>query len=496
MKFLGKFFQLSKEKKFLIVSVLLVISGLYLLIIRPGFQTKPAQLAGAKQIEVVLTSDGFSPKEVSIRQGDSIRFTSSLGKHFWPASDLHPTHNIYSEFDPKLPIDPDKSWTFRFDKVGEWKYHDHLSPYFTGKVVVLESSGTISLEQCGNSQNSTVCWQELLITSLNAVGLDKTFDLVKELYAKEPTFATSCHYLTHNVGIASYKLYLKDKNSVLTPKSAFCANGFYHGFMEAFLGASKNRAEAKVFCDLVRVKLLGKAPDAELQCYHGIGHGAMDLALADTSTKANDLLTISSALKVCQELSDSEEKIYRCSSGVFNGIANFYITGEHGLFANLDDPLWVCHVQEERYKEPCYGNMNSYLFWAKKEDLLEAARLVEKISEDKYALPTMRYLSALGSLYLIRDNPGEAIETCRSVQKRLFTSCLRGLVHGILEHGSPDAEYQEAISFCRSAILTEGERDTCMEYALSNLTGWYSREKANQICSGVEEKYRHYCSNL
>jgi hypothetical protein len=85
--------------------------------------------------QIILTKDGFYPLEITLAPGDQIEFKSELGA-FWPASDLHPTHGIYPEFDPKEPIDPDKTWTFQFLKSGRWKFHDHLNPYFRGIIVV------------------------------------------------------------------------------------------------------------------------------------------------------------------------------------------------------------------------------------------------------------------------------------------------------------------------------------------------------------------------
>ena len=55
---------------------------------------------------------------------------------FWPASNIHPTHMIYPEFDAKRPVASGKDWSFTFTKKGTWRYHDHLNPEATGTVVV------------------------------------------------------------------------------------------------------------------------------------------------------------------------------------------------------------------------------------------------------------------------------------------------------------------------------------------------------------------------
>lgn len=85
---------------------------------------------------VLLEETGFTPQQISIKKGDSIEFKTNRGKPFWPASDLHPTHGIYPEFDPQEPIDMDKSWTFTFNKTGSWHFHDHLNPFYRGTITV------------------------------------------------------------------------------------------------------------------------------------------------------------------------------------------------------------------------------------------------------------------------------------------------------------------------------------------------------------------------
>lgn len=87
---------------------------------------------------VVLTKDGFQPDKLTIKVGETVAFTTTTANLFWPASNLHPSHLIYPEFDPEEPVQPDSAWSFTFTKTGEWKFHDHLSPYFTGVITVTE----------------------------------------------------------------------------------------------------------------------------------------------------------------------------------------------------------------------------------------------------------------------------------------------------------------------------------------------------------------------
>lgn len=85
-------------------------------------------------VVVTLTKDGFVPSELHIAVGDTVAFVNTTGELFWPASNLHPSHGIYPEFDPLEPVPADSVWSFTFLNAGEWRYHDHLAPYYTGVI--------------------------------------------------------------------------------------------------------------------------------------------------------------------------------------------------------------------------------------------------------------------------------------------------------------------------------------------------------------------------
>lgn len=94
--------------------------------------------AAAGELSIVLTADGFVPKEPTIAVGTVVTFSNTTGREYWPASDLHPSHAIYADFDPRRPLQPDETWTFTFDKVGSWGLHDHIRSYYTGLIHVVE----------------------------------------------------------------------------------------------------------------------------------------------------------------------------------------------------------------------------------------------------------------------------------------------------------------------------------------------------------------------
>lgn len=90
------------------------------------------------RIEITMTANGYTPSSITVKKGTTVHFVNADTKSRWPASAPHPTHTIYSEFDPKAAVGVGKTWSFKFDKVGEWKFHDHLTPTMFGSVTVTE----------------------------------------------------------------------------------------------------------------------------------------------------------------------------------------------------------------------------------------------------------------------------------------------------------------------------------------------------------------------
>ncbi|MST04011.1 MAG: hypothetical protein EXS49_00370 [Candidatus Pacebacteria bacterium] len=90
----------------------------------------------SKKTTISMTDNSFSPSSISINKGDIIVFINNGSNAHWPASNTHPTHEIYPEFDPRRPISPGSLWEFKFEKSGSWKMHDHLSPKITGTITV------------------------------------------------------------------------------------------------------------------------------------------------------------------------------------------------------------------------------------------------------------------------------------------------------------------------------------------------------------------------
>lgn len=98
----------------------------------------------AQENLVTYTDSGYAPNTLKVKVGAIVTFINKSSQPVRPASAFHPTHAVYpttggcigSTFDACAKIAPGNSWSFQFDIVGSWKYHNHLNPKRTGAIIV------------------------------------------------------------------------------------------------------------------------------------------------------------------------------------------------------------------------------------------------------------------------------------------------------------------------------------------------------------------------
>ena len=102
-------------------------------------------------VEVIYTNTkGFTPNNVSIKVGDTVKFVDKNSGAMWVASAMHPSHVVYSgttlnEHCPDTAgttfdqCEKGAEYSFTFTKTGSWGYHNHLNARMFGKVNVTEN---------------------------------------------------------------------------------------------------------------------------------------------------------------------------------------------------------------------------------------------------------------------------------------------------------------------------------------------------------------------
>ena len=99
-------------------------------------------------VTITYSDAGFSPKDLTIKLGQRVRFLNSSSKSFWPASGVHPTHTLYPEkeasdclgsaFDACKGIAPGGFFDFTLNYVGTWPFHDHQHAFNSGSITVTQ----------------------------------------------------------------------------------------------------------------------------------------------------------------------------------------------------------------------------------------------------------------------------------------------------------------------------------------------------------------------
>jgi plastocyanin len=104
-----------------------------------AFYTAPQ---GSQSDVIVYTDAGFSPPSLTVATGTTVTFLNQSSDRFWPASDPYPSDDDYpqagscgSAFNACAEV-AGTSWSFKFDKIGTWGYHDNINLAHRGIVIV------------------------------------------------------------------------------------------------------------------------------------------------------------------------------------------------------------------------------------------------------------------------------------------------------------------------------------------------------------------------
>lgn len=142
-------------KKTLVISILvavLLIAGCSSKTSQELTATQPPEGSAASNANIIeITDAGYTPEKITIKKDGSVTFVNKGAAESWPASAVHPTHQVYpgsdikkcntpeqsSIFDACRGLQQGESWSFIFNEQGNWKYHDHLHPALRGEIVVV-----------------------------------------------------------------------------------------------------------------------------------------------------------------------------------------------------------------------------------------------------------------------------------------------------------------------------------------------------------------------
>ena len=109
---------------------------------KPIVKEKPKRMESSEsettmeENQIIYTDGGFSPNPVKVKLGETVTWKNETSDLMWVASAVHPTHLEYPGFDQLKGSEKGTTYSFKFEKTGTWKYHDHLHTENFGTVVV------------------------------------------------------------------------------------------------------------------------------------------------------------------------------------------------------------------------------------------------------------------------------------------------------------------------------------------------------------------------
>lgn len=480
------------------VLVLGILGGLYLFNV--------VGIAKAEVHTIVLTKDGFTPSELTIAQGEAITFVNELSEPFWPASNTHPEHTIYPEFDSKEPIGPKESWTFVFDKSGVWRFHDHIQANYTGTITVLDGEGsvkkyglTLDINECAAHDDFIVkrqCWEGQLERAMQEGGVAAAFAYFEDLYKTEPDVPKECHGWSHTLGTAGYKYYIEHGTIELTPGTSNCGYGFYHAYLAELMKYTGDFHLAREFCDNITITDPSYTDQIRTSCKHGLGHGAAAMLVEDPEYYGDFFGTAKQAVAICDQIYSEHHDLMECYDGVFNELYQDILNDRYGYsyreYTAKNDPYWHCQQLDEIYKESCYVNVVGILPAVYGDDVVGATKYVLANTHDleKRGHKIIAKIAADRiQTTIVNDSHQDSLDACALTPDFLYPTCFRGILNGFIQHGEPHNLHPNGYAFCAEEGVSDSERPGCFEIFTEHLEARYSPEEMKNACQHAREKY-------
>jgi plastocyanin len=91
--------------------------------------------ASSTTLSVSFTGTSFSPNALTIQHGQTVTFTNNSTSSMWVASDPYPSDSNYPEFNESQGVLHGGVYSFTFDRIGSFSFHDELSPQIKGLIV-------------------------------------------------------------------------------------------------------------------------------------------------------------------------------------------------------------------------------------------------------------------------------------------------------------------------------------------------------------------------
>lgn len=453
-------------------------------------------------VTIVLTEDGFHPRDVSIKKGTPVTFASETGSTFWPASNQHPSHGEYPSFDPQRPLEPDESWTFTFDASGVWNYHDHLHAVHRGTIRVVGEDGSTKVacleETADGSTFKAKCWEEEMRDAIAKGGIAAAFTRFRTYLKDDPLFQANCHDVTHIVGDAAYSAYADSGALSHVEETSMCGYGFYHGFIERMLQERGSYDESRSYCASLESDPGFVSPtaahNAAAGCRHGIGHGILDSM--DGSLWGDGLAMAEEGVRECEMIFSEEKERVSCVSGIANALAIAYNNRYYDLSFETEDAFHTCEQLSGRYHPVCFSEIGIHYVNEQSLPAMDAVTLFrERVPADAFGTVLQAYLADIVQHRKHGfDTPEDVYGICISKPAQgAETACVRGAFEGWYKSNPADVVVTYGIRTC-DFFENREVRAACADELLGVLEVMVSKEQLTTYCQDIQDDFGLSCT--
>lgn len=294
--------------------------------------------------KILYTDKGYRPSRLEVPIGSKVTFINKSNLPMWTASDPHPTHTDYQQFDATTDYLEGQIYTFQFAKAGTFGFHNHEKSIHRGIIKVVNSSS--SMPNIDKTLPYQMEIREELLSMLNPDDPTSIYLFIDTVEA-DKGLSNDCHDLAHDVGHKAYEMFgfsgamtFSDPNRLgHTSVDDICAGGYMHGILEElFLHQPELKNNPKPICETI--------PDNNRDsCFHGVGHGLMFVNKREIPT----------SLATCRNLNDFTDE-HRCYEGVWMEMfwGETAHAGADSLGWDLKEPLKRCVEAEETEKPTCF----------------------------------------------------------------------------------------------------------------------------------------------
>ena len=438
---------------------------------------------------VEYTADGqFVPERLDITTGDEVVFLNASDQPVWPASNIHPTHEILPSFDPLEVIWPGDSWSYQFNENGYWRYHNHIEPSQTGLIVslggpeddlepLIAQFSDLDLPDPPATADGVALMNDsaLLEQFVRDYGPAATVALLKQA---ELATGRDCHNAAHEAGRVAYEAF---GPAAFVLSGHECQAGSMHGATEALFA---DRGTARLAEDVNAVCSSAPNPFVLHQCLHGIGHGLM----------AWTTYEIHEALELCNVIGNTSGR-GSCYSGVFmenvvGGLSG--LMGHQTEYLSADDPHFPCDVIAPRYAPDCYFYQTSHMLYVFGGDHASVAGECDRLTGRSRTLCFGSYGRDVGAA--TRGDPAGAVRLCNHAPAGADrVQCISGAVQDRFWEPTGAAEALQMCTLLETPDTT-AEADTCWNTIITRARDVLTTPEARQaFCDAMPPNRKVSC---